>query len=208
MPVLIASVVLLYVLFCALAVLVIILYRQFGLVYMGSRRSNELTGPAVGERAPVGLRVISPDSDASLSLDWSALEPGAAATLLLLGGESCPVCEHLLHHLNDDLVLDPQAVRVLLVDKNPRGLPGSIPAPRGGRWQHWRSNDGAVHDAFDTEVSPFAFVIDRDGIVRAKGIVSEPPDILGLLTRAGMRAAAGAPGTRHPGALTAQNEVS
>lgn len=208
MAVLIASVVLLYVLFCALAILVIVLYRQFGLVYMGSRRSNELTGPAAGQSAPAGLRVVSPESGASLDLDWSALEPGAAGTLLLLGGESCPVCEHLLHHLNDDLVLDPQVVRVLFIDKNPRGLPGAIPVPRDGRWQHWRSRDGAVQDAFDVEVSPFAFVIDRDGIVRAKGIVSEPPDILGLLTRAGIQAAAGTPGTPQPVVLTARNEVS
>ncbi|MDQ2814951.1 MAG: hypothetical protein M3Z75_24635 [Actinomycetota bacterium] len=64
MAVLIASVVLLHVLFCALAILVIILYRQFGLVYMGSRRSNELTGPAAGEQAPAGLRVANPESGA------------------------------------------------------------------------------------------------------------------------------------------------
>ncbi|MDQ2814950.1 MAG: hypothetical protein M3Z75_24630 [Actinomycetota bacterium] len=118
------------------------------------------------------------------------------------------MCEHLLHHLNDDLVLDPQMVRVLFVDRNPRGLPGAIPAPQAGRWQHWRSADGAVHDAFDVEVSPFAYVIGRDGIVRAKGIVSEPQDITGLLARAGMQAPAGAPGTPQPVALTTRNGIS
>ena len=81
-------------------------------------------------------------------------------------------------------------------------------ASPAGRSQHWRSPDGAVHDAFDVEVSPFAYVTDRDGIVRAKGIVSEPPDIIGPLARAGMQAPAGEPGTSQPVALTARNEVS
>ena len=102
MALLVAAVALLYVLHVTLAVLVIVLYRQFGLVYVGSRRSHEMVGPPVGARAPSGLKVFSTeDAEVSLALDWSTVQPGGV-TLLLLGGDACPLCDHLLHHLDED----------------------------------------------------------------------------------------------------------
>jgi hypothetical protein len=194
MPILIASVVLLYLLVCVLAILVIVLYRQFGEVYVGSRRSLEMAGPPVGARAPEGLRVISPDTDElSLALDWGAVHTDGA-TLLLLGGEVCPLCEHLLRHLDDDLPPGFGDVRVLFVDKDPGSVPSAVPSSLTGRWQHWRSAEGSVHTAFDVEVSPFAIVIDHEGIIRAKGIVSTPREIEELMREARLPGTAAPPG--------------
>jgi hypothetical protein len=191
MAALVASVILLYLLFCVLTALVILLYRQFGLVFLGSRRSYELPGPAVGELAPAGLQVASPGNPAlTLALDWRDVPPGGA-TLLLLGGEVCPVCAHLLRHLNEGppLAPEPAKVRVLFVDKESRGMPTvELPVPVNERWQHWRSTDGSVHRAFDVEVSPFGIVIDGEGRIRSKGIVSSRPEISDLLARAGLEA--------------------
>jgi methylamine dehydrogenase accessory protein MauD len=194
MTVLIASVVLLYLLVCALAILVIVLYRQFGLIYVGSRRSLEMTGPPVGARAPEGLRVVSPDSDElSLALDWGVVHTDGV-TLLLLGGEACPICEHLLSHLDDDVPPGFEDVRVLFVDKDPGSLPSTVPSSLTGRWQHWRSADGSVHSAFDVDVSPFAIVIDHEGIIRAKGIVSTRQAVKDLLREARLPGTAAPPG--------------
>lgn len=188
MTILVASVVLLYVLFCSLALLVVILYRQFGLVYLGSRRAEEIRGPAVGATAPEGLRVHRPgDAGSTLALDWHDVRPGGG-TLVLLGGEACLVCAHLLRHLDAAMDQVRDAVRVVFIDRGP-ARPGDgedVPPSRSGRWQHWRSEDGSVHDAFDIDVSPFGIVVDDGGVVRAKGITSTPEAVLALLDQASL----------------------
>lgn len=195
MAALIASVVLLYVLVCALVILVILLYREFGLVYVGSRRTHEMSGPPVGARAPEGLRAVSPEGDGpGLTLDWGAVHPGGV-TLLLLGGEACPLCEHLLHHLDEALEPGLEDVRVLFIDKDPGDMPSFVPSSPTGRWQHWRSADGSAHAAFDVEVSPFALVIDHEGIIRAKGIVTTPRAVKSLLREARQAGTAMPPGS-------------
>jgi hypothetical protein len=195
MAALIASVVFLYLLVCLLAILVIVLYRQFGLVYVGARRGHELTGRAVGAPAPEGLRVVSPfDGAAELALDWSAV-PADSATFLLLGGEACPVCEQVLGHLDEGMPPDLKDIRVLFVDRDPGAWQSTVPAPANGCWQHWRSIDGSVHDAFDVEVSPVAFVIDHEGVIRGKGITSSPQAVSHLLHESGFPRATAAQGT-------------
>lgn len=210
MAVLVASVVLLYVLFLALAVLVIVLYRQFGLVYVGSRRTHEMRGPRIGAPAPTGLRVVKPEnSGLSLELNWLEVPPGGA-TLLLLGGENCPMCHHLLEHLDEASTLIPERIRILFVDKSANDGGFDVPSSVTGRWQHWRSSDDSVHGAFDVDVSPFAFVIDDEGVVLAKGIVSTIQALLALLPEA--RTAeqavltAGAPELNGPGPLAAKKQ--
>ncbi|MGH3304512.1 MAG: hypothetical protein ACRDOK_23085 [Streptosporangiaceae bacterium] len=105
MAVLIASIVLLYLVVGLLTILVVVLYRQFGLVYVGSRRSYELTGPPVGRPAPSGLTVTRPDNASlTLAIDWHATAPGDV-TILILGGDACPLCDRLLDEL--DIVAAP-----------------------------------------------------------------------------------------------------
>jgi hypothetical protein len=189
MALLVAAVVILYVLVLALAVLVIVLYRQFGLVYLGSRRSYELAGPAVGEAAPNGLRVVNPAISRGEQeiLDWREV-PSNGGTLLLLGGEACPACAGLLQQLNEGFgAARAFPLRVLFIDLDPRGMPTiELPAPVNGCWQHRRSIDGSVHRAFDVQVSPFAFVVDGGGVIRGKGIVSSLPEVMALLEKAGL----------------------
>lgn len=187
MAVLVASVVLLYVLFLALAVLVIVLYRQFGLVYVGSRRSFEMAGPDVGDIAPTGLSVVGRDNpDLSLALEWQKVARGRG-TLLLFGGESCPLCGHVLRGLDEYLPAEADGARVLYVEQGSGASPGvDLPRPGSGRWEHWRSPDGSVHRAFDAQVSPFAVAIDAAGVVRGKAIVSEPLAVRSLMEQAGL----------------------
>ena len=74
---------------------------------------------------------------------------------------------------------------MIFVDEGTGDLPSSSPAPGAGRWQHWRSPDGSVQSAFDVQVNPFAILIDHEGIIRAKGIVSAPQAIVDLSIRSG-----------------------
>jgi hypothetical protein len=184
--ILIAAVVVLYLVVGVLAVLVILLYRQFGLVYLGSRQSQELAGPSVGERAPSGMTVSDPHAPGSTSrLEWLSPDPDRV-TVLVLGGPACRICYHLLKHVdalvaeNSDLI-----ARFVFVDRRP---PTSLPDPvsnlGGIGWEYWRSEDGAVHDAFDVTVSPFVYVMDSRGLVRAKGIASTPDSIMNLVRSA------------------------
>jgi hypothetical protein len=208
MAVLIAAVVLLYLLVCVLTVLVIVLYRQFGQVYVGSRRAFEMAGPEVGKPAPTGLRVAGVENDEEhLLLDWQAT-PAGAGTLLLLGGEFCQACGHLLQHLDESPPSAlPDGMRILFVDKPPGLLPTThLPSPSSGRWQHWRSTDDSVHEAFDVEASPFAIIVDGTGIIRAKGITSSPAALPALLEQAGLDG--GTPGPAGPDIPAAHQHVS
>src|SRR5574341_2258934 len=98
MQALVISVVLLWLLVLVLLVLVVLLYRQFGLLYLGSGQRVRMTGRPVGKHAVEGLTVELEGTE--VALDWS--RPGEGrGTLLVLGGPICPLCAELVPQLND-----------------------------------------------------------------------------------------------------------
>lgn len=89
MTVLTVAVVLLWVLLACLSILVVLLYRQFGLIYIGSRNRVALTGLAVGSAAPevAQLRVAG----RLITWDWNAKAP-TRLTLAIFGTPTCILC--------------------------------------------------------------------------------------------------------------------
>ena len=202
----IISMSLLWVAVIVLTVLVLLLYRQFGLAYMSGRARAAMQGLDLGARArPVALTGL--DGSAH-DIDWSAAPvpgapvpgapvPGAAvpgvttpaATVLVFAQPSCPICGDLAADAAGLPASWPSA-RFVWVDGTVTGRPRRAVDSAPG-WIVGTAQDDAVHAAWDVSGSPFAYVVGAHGRVAAKGVVNRAADVERLLANV---LGAGAPG--------------
>jgi thiol-disulfide isomerase/thioredoxin len=181
MSLLTVAVVVLWVLMLLLSVLVVLLYRQFGLIYIGSRARLGLTGLAVGSRVPevALLRMAGRD----FAWDWTA-GGGGRGTLVVFGAPGCTLCKKLTPQLN--LFADKWAhlVDLIFVEKGPLPAGPTHDPPNRTQWMYTEDPEGELHRAFDIEATPYAFVVDSSRRVLAKGIVNDKSDIEAVLSMA------------------------
>jgi thiol-disulfide isomerase/thioredoxin len=165
-----AAVVLLWLVVLVLSCLTVLLYRQFGLLYIGSRGRVALTGLAVGTYVPGEVDVESPDHE-PLHLRWADAGEGRATTLIF-GSPTCPLCETLLEELGDFAGRWHDKLDVVFVDRYVPGV-AQPRRPNAKDWTHVLSENGYLHSLFDATVNPYAFIVDVKGAVVAKGIVND-----------------------------------
>lgn len=156
------------ILILALAVIVFGLTRQIGILHerlapMGALAGNQ--GPEVGHMAPS----LSARSLANETIELGGPAPTGQSRLLLFVSATCPVCKKLLPIAKS--FADGENLRVILVGDGDvdeqrqmieeyglQALPYLI-APEVGM-------------AFQVGKLPFAVLIDREGVIRAKGLVN------------------------------------
>lgn len=159
-----------------LAILVLLLYRQFGLAYMSGRARAAMQGLDLGARArPVALTVLD---GSAYEIDWSAgVHDGA--TVLVFAQPSCPICGELA---TDAAGLPPSwsASRFVWVDGTITGRPPRAVDGAPG-WIVGTAEGDAVHQAWDISGAPFAYVVGASGRIEAKGVVNTASDIERLL---------------------------
>lgn len=167
---LVASVVLLWIVVLVLAILVILLYRQFGLVYIGSRGRIAETGLPVGAQAPTPLLVEVNGQ----SKPWSWNGPNRVATAVVMTAPDCRVCEELIPELQSLARKWSTTLPILVVDRLNRSqsIATRTDLPLQRAWTYAADHDGRLHNSFDVVATPFAFVVDTEGRVRAKGLVN------------------------------------
>lgn len=182
MSLLAVAVILLWIIVIVLSILVMLLYRQFGLVYLGSGQRIRLTGLAIGKHAPA-------DQSAELDgvtreLDWSAVGAGRG-TMLIFGGARCPICEELLPELNEAERLWGKLVDFVFVDRPLRaGDAERRSLPEGRRWRYAFSPDASLHEAFDVEVTPYGFLVNNQGVLISKRIINSVDHIAMVIEHA------------------------
>ncbi len=174
-----------------LTVLVLLLYRQFGLAYMSGRARAAMQGLDLGARAtPLALTGL--DGSAH-DIDWSAATvPGAtvpgvtvpdvtapAATVLVFAQPSCPICGDLAADAAGLPVSWPSS-RFVWVDGTVTGRPRRAVDSAPG-WIVGTAQDDAVHAAWDVSGSPFAYVVGGNGRIAAKGVVNRAADVERML---------------------------
>jgi methylamine dehydrogenase accessory protein MauD len=151
-----------------LAVMVFGLTRQIGILHerlapMGAMTNDH--GPEVGEMAPT-LRVRSITDQA---VQIGGANAKGRSTLLMFVSPSCPVCKKLLpiaksfsSRENFEVILvgdgDLEEQRQMIQNEGLQTLP-YLSGPEVGM-------------AFQVGKLPYAVLIDRDGVVRAKGLVN------------------------------------
>jgi hypothetical protein len=171
----VASLVVLWIAVLALYVPVILLYRQFGLLYVGSSARVRMQGIPPGKQAPANLPVLIDGQTATL--DWRAAGAGRGS-LVILGTQTCPYCADVIEALDGAVATTGAALDFVFIDRLPAGAALHRDIPRGRRWRYAISPDGEAHEQFGVDVSPFAFVVSEGGTVLSKGIVNHLDGLL------------------------------
>jgi thiol-disulfide isomerase/thioredoxin len=176
-----ASYVALWLLVAVMAVLIILLYRHFGLAVMDSAAGHAHDGIAVGAKAP-DLEGVGADGSA---MSWRSGHDGAA--LVLFGSPGCEPCQQIIPHL--DLLarkVAPEDLTVIGVVAGADGAAATM-AEFGPDVRFFgESYEECSHD-YEVTVTPFAFVIDADGRVQSKGLASDPSHLRRMLDVAGLQ---------------------
>lgn len=160
---------LLWAIVIALALAVVALVRQIGVLHERIAPAGALVGrdgPHIGEPAPV----LEVEAWSGRRLTLGGADPGGQATLVLFVSPSCPVCKTILG-IAGSIVRSERAVRLVLASDGPRGEHDALIAA------HAIDPDMYVLSrelglAYQVAKLPYAALIDAAGILRAKGLVN------------------------------------
>lgn len=148
----------------ALTVLLLLLYRQMGEMYLGTREGRSRDGIAVGHRAPEFTLLDQHGERVSV--------PGGSPSLIIFGLPTCGPCRKLMPELATFAHENVGRIGVYFVAgenvAENREFAGDYNAPFPVLTQPGLS----VAGRYKVRSSPFAFYIDADGIVQAKSIVN------------------------------------
>jgi methylamine dehydrogenase accessory protein MauD len=161
---------LLWVAVIALALLVLALARQVGVLHERVAPVGALAmgrGPRVGEAAPA----IEAPTLAGARLALGGASADARGTLLFFLSPSCPVCKALLPALHSVIVREDPTLRLVYASDGPE--------PEHRAFAEAHQLDLAAY-ALSTELGlahhvaklPYAVLIDAAGVIRAQGLVS------------------------------------
>jgi methylamine dehydrogenase accessory protein MauD len=140
--------------------------RQLGIIYLGTAQGVARDGIAAGQRAP---DFTLPDLAGRLV---SLADFQSRTLLLVFGSTNCAPCRGLIPDLNElarthsaelnalFLIRGEPADAERFVDELDVQVPVAL------------HNDEELPDKYKARVTPFAFVIDGEGIVRAKGLAN------------------------------------
>jgi methylamine dehydrogenase accessory protein MauD len=166
---LIVSNVLLWILICVLALVVVALTRQIGLLHERIAPVGALAvarGPAVGERVDV-LDVEDADGRA---VRIGGADADRRKTLVFFLSPSCPVCATLLPTLQRMVATRPDT-RLVYASDGPRDEHQAFRRDKGLlSCEYVLSRELGLR--FEVSKLPYAVLIDQDGTIRAKGLVN------------------------------------
>ncbi|HET6313732.1 MAG TPA: TlpA disulfide reductase family protein [Chloroflexia bacterium] len=186
------SYIVLWLVVLVLIVLVVLLYRQLGIMYLGSAEGVSRDGLEAGAQAP---NFSLPDQYGNLQ---RLADYRGRPLLLLFGSPNCGPCRVLLPELHEWAAEHPEVGVVWLNLASPEEnaryasetgatLPMSAHTP----------GDGLV-ERFKVRVTPFLFFLDEQGTVRAKGLANTR-SALDMYYRQLQAAQAGAPALQRAG---------
>ncbi len=164
---LVVSNIVLWVVVCVLALIVVALTRQIGLLHERIAPVGALAverGPSVGDQV-LDLMVES--------LAGQRIEIAAAGkkTLLFFLSPTCPVCATLLPTLQRMVRAQSEETRLLYASDGPRAEHEAFCKTKGlPQSDYLLSRELGLH--FEVSKLPYAVLIDAAGTIRAKGLVN------------------------------------
>jgi thiol-disulfide isomerase/thioredoxin len=168
----------LWVLLLTIGVLVLLLYRHFGMMSLGTLEGVQRDGLPIGAVAPQ----ISGVTAAGQETIWQPRR--GQPQLLLFAAPDCEPCATVLPHVE----------RLARAVNGDLGIAAVVPGPRdeAARFvEHYRptfpclAEDGSgAFTRYRVRVTPFGFVVGADGRVLAKGLCGDQVRLRGLLEAA------------------------
>jgi len=145
--------------------LIVLLYRQLGILYLGSAEGVSRDGLPVGTAAP---DFHLPDLDGQVR-SLSSLR--GRNVPLLFGSPHCEPCRRLLPGLQEFAAHAGRDFQVLWLNQATPEETRHFQAEMGAALAMLSYQDG-VNDAYRVRVTPFLFMLDAAGVIRAKGLVN------------------------------------
>jgi hypothetical protein len=160
-------------------VLVLVLYRHFGLISLGTLEGVQRDGLAVGDGAVAIIGVKPNGNDGS----WSPSR--VRPSLLLFATPDCEPCRVVLPDMNE--LADTANIDIAIVTDGPQEQAEALGKHVTSKNVTVLTDDASgAFGNYRVRVTPFAFVIGDDGRVRAKGLCNDPLRIRELLDAAGL----------------------
>lgn len=175
---LLASNIVLWILVAGLALTVLALARQIGVLHERIAPAGALMvsgGPKVGEQAPV-LDVTDIDGD---DVSIGAAREDDKSTLIFFLSPNCPVCKTLLPILKSSRKSEGDWLDIVLAsDGEVAEQKKFIDEAKLGDFRYLLSSNLGL--TYQVGKLPFAILLDRDGIIRSKGLVNSREHIESL----------------------------
>lgn len=172
------SYVILWLLMGVTLILIILLYRQFGLMLMPGRQRVSLAGLDIGAAAPpLGVEFVN--GNRPPAIDWRPYrgEPTPAAWVVIFAQPGCPICEGLLDEAQLKTIPGSwPEVQFMWLDS--RALPPDV---RPDGWSLAVDSDGTAAQAMEVPGFPFFYLVNADGRVASKGVVNNAREIEALV---------------------------
>ena len=154
---------------------IFVLLRQLGIMYLGSAPGVNRDGITPGERAP---EFTLPDP---AGRPVSLADFRGRALLLVFGSTTCTPCRGLIPDLNAVARERAAELQALYLSRGEAAETRRFIEELDVRVPVAVHADMALPDQYRARVTPFAFVIDAEGIVRAKGLANNRAHLEALL---------------------------
>lgn len=161
------------------AVVIFLILRQLGQMYLGTAQGISRDGLAAGRTAP---EFTVPDL---LGGTISLAQFRGTPLLLVFGASDCKPCQGLIPDLNAFAEQYREQLNVLYLSRSEPDAARAFVAEHNVKVPVGVHPDMELSEQYQARVTPFAFLIDGEGIVRAKGLANghEHLDMLLLMAR-------------------------
>jgi thiol-disulfide isomerase/thioredoxin len=193
----------LWLLLLTMGVLVLLLYRHFGVMSLGTLEGVQRDGLAIGSVAPP----ISGVTAAGQDTRW---EPKRGQPqLLLFAAPDCEPCATVLPHIDGLARAVNGDLGIVAVMPGPRDEVTRFVERYRPRFPCLAEDGSGAFTRYRVRVTPFGFVLGSDGRVLAKGLCGDQVRLRGLLEAADLRDVAQAlPAPVQPAQITLRNPAS
>lgn len=178
-----SSYLVLWVLVLTMAALLVLVFRQFGLMALSTFEGVQRDGIPVGEQA----LALSGITSAGADVRWV---PGDGnRTLISFVSPDCAPCEAVMPHIaklaagNGDM----PSFDVIAVTRGGAAAAHHIVEKFAPAYPVVAEDKTSIFNEYRVRVTPFAFLVDQAGVVRAKGLISGLPLLARLLEEGGER---------------------
>jgi peroxiredoxin len=152
--------------------LILVLYRQFGLVYLGRGEARSRDGLPLRTRAP-SWRALDQDGQ-----ERSAEEFIGRPQLIAFTDANCSPCQQLMPELAAYYRETLDDVHVIVIGTDDSFLNEAMAERYGLEMPVLTQHEDEVSGQFRVTATPFVFVVDAEGAIREKGIVNHRDQIV------------------------------
>ncbi|MFD2700392.1 TlpA family protein disulfide reductase [Paenibacillus shunpengii] len=168
------SYIMLWLLVVPLVMLNLVLFRQLGIMIMGTARGVNQSGIPIGHKLPQAAAFRLEGEE------WSTAELLGAPSLMLFGSPTCKECAEIMPDFKR--IAEINEVKPILLLFSTAELAAEYVRKINYTDEVMLVNPDLANQ-LDVQVTPFAYAIDRNGIIKHKGLVNSR-DQLELYVRA------------------------